>query len=82
MLPDGAADTNITYIRECPPGLEQSSLITLANRFLPTTEISLCNYFMTAFSLVLFLFFPGRGTSLLEANGDVPLDGVAFSRLN
>ena len=25
---------------------------------------------------------PGGGTSLYEANGDVPLDGVAFSRLD
>ena len=24
----------------------------------------------------------GGGTSLLKANGDVPLDGVAFSRLD
>ena len=26
-------------------------------------------------------FTPGGGTPLQEANGDVPLDGVAFSRL-
>ena len=27
------------------------------------------------------LIFPGGGTPLQESNGDVPLDGVAFSRL-
>ena len=25
---------------------------------------------------------PGEGTSLYKANGDVPMDGVAFSRLD
>ena len=51
------------------------------------SQLSYRNSIVQSSALMLFLSFhrllgPRGGTFLLEANGDVPLDGIAFSRLD
>ena len=46
---------------------------------------NLCQEVLDPLGSYMQVFTPGwggGGTSLYEANGDVPLDGVAFSRLD
>ena len=59
-----------------------------ANRPLRQSEHAYyLSYYIKLYGILLASFFPGSllpmegggGTSLEEANGDVPLDGVAFS---
>ena len=64
-----------------PKNLKQSFL-QFPSFFLHSLEDAIKRLSQFAMQPITFCPGGGGGTSLKEANGDVPLDGVAFSRLD